>query len=468
MRFEHLALSLALVWVPTTSAAQRAPAATAEGLGRFREALAHLQDQDADLGYAVSDDEVARIDQEIERTLRIPATWHVRLRNVGQLGGDMNRSRMRFDAGRDMLWTTLVDPADRQIELHITLDAQWVFIGSAFFMGPDGQTDFTRAQYRERTGFFPLRSIPIVLDRLESELDALPLGKSSVKYLGLESGQSLGESPSVRCTFGIEEESAGKHVELSLNGVVSLPATAAHERDFQFAGAVGTGDSVIGPIFSTKSLGLCFREARALSNTVIASGDWSAHVYHNNGRDSFLTLVHDPRNLRTKREEEDFSIASSGFAGDTQEISASVAGVPLSAAGLSAFLKSLSAAYDPKQSDIFVVIGCADRREIDVVFTSGVAPPPIKADVPALRVVFDAAGTKIEHQDRVLMDWIVHRDDRPYTFWTCQFSDGHRARIRIRHAEMCGNGIDFTSLCDVDGVAFSVAGGITETTLRGR
>jgi hypothetical protein len=466
MRCQHLGASIALALLSATSTAQQAAQAPTEGLARFRDALAHIQERDASAKYAVPDEEVARIAKEIEQVLHVPGTWHVMLRNLSKYGAEMNRIPTRFNAHLEMISTTLKDHADREIELSVTLDAQSVSIGNALFVGPDGKTDFTVRQFRERIGFFPLRAIPIVLDRLESELDALPVEKSNVKYVGLESPQPLGESPYVRCVLSFEDNATSKPVMTGLNGIIALPAAAAHERGFQFGGTRGTGDSVIGPVTSVRSLDRCFRESRALSDAVSAGGDWAAHVFHNNGRDTFPTLVHDLRNPREKEYGVDLRIESSGFFGETEEISASIAGVPLTGSGVRAFLTSLAAAYDPKAADIFVIIGCAERHEIDVVFTTASSPPPYKHDADSIQLVFDKDGSKIEQQDRVIVSGISKRNEDPHIHWTCRFADDRTAHIWIRRSEMCGVGVDFTSRCRVGDTPYGVAGGVLESTLR--
>jgi hypothetical protein len=250
-----------------------------------------------------------------------------------------------------------------------------------------------------------------------------------------------------------------------LNGVIAMPATAAHERDFKFAGNTGTGDSVIGPVTSVKSIAQCFREARALSDAVLSSGGWSLHVFHNNGSDRFQTLVHDRRNPRTHEYADDFVVDSSGFVGDSKKISASIAGVRLSDAGLGAFVTSLASAYDPGQTDIFVVIGCADRHEIDVVLTSGIAPPPTKKDASLLRFVFDQDGSKIESQDRVLVRVISKRKDGEHIRWTCQFADDRTADVWIHESVFCGNGVDLTPRCRIGEMTYEVAGGKVKSML---
>jgi hypothetical protein len=460
----HVAFLLAATLVSSCSPcfAQESKSSTTPDLSRHRDALGRLHHVGLDGSHVIPEKDVSLMATEIEQALRIPPTWRVLLRHAG----NQDSSPTRLHAENGMLWTTLVDRSGREIAIRLMLDAQWVIVGSVLFIGPDGTSEFTRAQFRERTGFFPLHALPIVLDRLWMELEALPLSEANLRHVGLESGEPLGASPSVRCTLSFKDKTPSVRTEIELNGVIPLPAAAAHDPAFRFAGSQGVGDSVIGPVTSTKSLDRVFREARAMGRAIQSEGEWSAHIFHNNGSGSFVTLVLDQRDIGMEDRYSDFHVESSGFVDESEELSASIAGVPLTALGLRLFLTSVGAAYDPATQDIFLVLGSADRHEIDVIFTSKQDRPPTVHGASSLHLVFDAAGSKIDQVKGVVVREILRKNDPARSHWTCRFGDQRVAEVSIHKPVMCAVGVDLTSRARIGDLEYRVAGGIAETILR--
>ena len=438
------------------------------GLARHRDVLNRAEERNADRSYVVADDDLARIAKEIEQAIHVPPTWHVVLRpDDRQRSGD-DPVDTHIESANELLVTTLSDRSNRSLTLRMTLDAQWVTLGWAAFIGPDGTTDYNRRQFQVRTDFLPLRAIPIVLDRLESELDALCLAQANLRSLTLERGQPLGESPSVRCVLALGDESLLSRTAIDLSGLILLPSTAAHERDFEFPGSQGVEEPLFRPVPATRTLGQCFREARAMSEAIQSGGEWYAHVYHDNRfhSDSFPTNVTDVRNHRTLNRTPEFRIDSTGFVGATGEISTSIAGVPLTPDGLRQFLKCLAAAYDPEKQFVFLVVGCADQHELVVLFSSAGALPPTASDLESLRLVFDAAGSKLDRTERVLVRDIRHATEGSHRRWTCRFGDGRLADVWVHNALGCTTGEDLTSRARIDNIDYRVAGGLVETALR--
>ena len=449
------------------------------GLARHRGALQILEARNTDGTFVVADDEVARIAEEIERAIDLPPTWRVVLRPDDPNASVEDPIHTRILPTIDAVETVLSDRSGRKLALKLTFDAQWVLLGHAAFIGPDGATEFTRAQFRSRANFFPLRSLAVVLERLESELDAFPLEESKVRYLGLESAQPLGESSSVRCVLGLEDDDQLTTTEL--NGVIPLPTTAAHEKGFTFAGNQGFGDSVIGPVTSTRTLGRAIREARAMRDAIGSGGPWFAHVFHNSGSDAFSTYVSDARIRRPDEQRATFRIDSEGFVGATDEISAGVAGVRLTSEGLSELLKLMAASHDASKQSVFAVLGCADRHEIVVLFTSlslvppsepivfgsaGVVPPGPN-DVTSLRLAFDAAGSRVDRVERIPVRDVQRASEDWHTRWTLRFGDDRVVDVGVHDRVLCGNGMDLTSRARIGDTDYRVAGGLVEGALRG-
>lgn len=460
-------LVAAVLALSGASLAQESANMPRSGLARHRDVLNRVEDRNADRNYVVPDADLAPIAKEIEQAIHVPPTWHVVLRpDDRQRSGD-DPVDTRIESPNEILVTTLSDRSNHRLTLRLTLDAQWVMLGWAAFIGPDGTTDKTRRQFQNRTDFLPLRAIPIVLDRLESELDSLPIAKTNLRSLTLEPGNPLGESPSVRCVLSLEDESLLRRTAVELSGVILLPPTAAHEKDFEFPGSQGLDDEGVRPVPSTRTLSRCFREARAMSDVIHSGGEWYAHVYHNNGSGSFLTNVIDVRNRRPETRRPDFRIDSTGFVGATEEISAGIAGVSLTPEGLHQFLKCLADAYDTEKQYVFAVLGSAERHELLVLFTSAGGQPPKASDLTSLRLVFDAAGSKLDRSEPLLVRDIQRATEGSHTRWTCRFGDDRVADVWVHKPVMCDVGTDLTSRARIGDTDYRVAGGLVETALRG-
>jgi hypothetical protein len=218
-----------------------------------------------------------------------------------------------------------------------------------------------------------------------------------------------------------------------------------------------------------------------MSDAIHSGGSWYAHVFHNNGSGSFSTYVSDARIRRTEQMRTDFRIESAGFVGATEEISASVAGVPLTSEGLRELMQGLASACNAEKQTVFAVLGCADRREILVLIAPrSLVPPdssdpfspaalvsPEASDLTLLQLVFDAAGSKLDRSERVLVRHVQRATEGLYTRWTCRFADDRGADVWIHNWVMCGNGMDLRSRARIGDADYGVAGGLVETALRG-
>ncbi len=436
-------------------------------LARHFDALTRTEERNADGSYAITDAQLALVAKEIEQAIEVPPTWRVVLRHDDRPQFGQDTVHTRFQLPNELLFTTLSDRANRRLELVLSLDAQWVAIGrGAPFIGAYGTTMFNRRQFQVRRDFFPLSAIPVVLERLASELEALPLVQWNVRDLGLQSAQPMGGPPSIRCVLRLEDESPGRSATIELNGLIALPPTAAHEEGFEFDELSGDRDAVAGPVLSTLTLGQCYREAQAMRDAIQSVGEWYAHVFHGSGSRSFSTHVVDARKRHFDRFHADLRIDSDGFLGSTEEISAAIGGVSLTADGVRQFLKTLAGAYDTRKQYVFLVLGCADRREIIIVFTSNVTRRPAASDLTCLRLVFDPEGTKVDRMDRLPVHEIQREIANRRTRWTCRFGDDRVADVSVHTLVGCTTGDDVTSRARIGDTVVRVAGGLVETTLR--
>lgn len=430
------------------------------GIFRHREELTELTFRDTEGRPVVSDEQVGLIEREIESGLGVPTGWRVVLRRIREDGSRDVLSTLTQTEDAELLHACLVDVAGRELGFGTSLDLRWVRLGNVMLLGDGGVTNFTREQPAKCVDWFPLRSLPILLETLEHELARGALRECESGFVGLEAAQPLGPTPSVRAYTLLEDRAAFS--SFGARGALTLPSAAAHEVNFVFTGEQTCDDSMFEPPDGATSFRDSLDQSLALRDTFATCTPWSASI-HADARTGGWWISLSDRRL-APQSPYPFSIAADAAPPRPGlEPSFTIGGVELSPRGIHAVLDALSAEYDPECAAPLIVFACRERREIAAIFSDLPLRGAFRVRAPALRITLDEEGDSLQSIARVAVREVRRTDEGEHTHWSCEFADACRADSWRHRPVLCGNDVDLTPRGEFDGQSLVVVGGLIDS-----
>ncbi|MCE9594654.1 MAG: hypothetical protein K8S98_10725 [Planctomycetes bacterium] len=437
------------------------------GIFRHREELTELTFRDTEGRPVVSDEQVGLIEREIESGLGVPAGWRVVLRRIRDDGSRDVLSTLSQTEDAELLNACLVDPAGRELEVSTSLDLRWVRLGNVVLLGEGGVTNFTREQPAKRAAWFPLRSIPILLETLEHELARGLPADCVVESVSLESAQPLSDPPSVRAYVWFTDDPTSRS-SFGAAGVLALPRAAGHAAGFAFTGSQVCGDSVIGPINDTTTFRDSLEHQLEIHDTLALCTAWSTRVFPDAGSGGFWIQFSERRRSPWNQYGYSLYARAAALQPDGSDPRFAIGGVELSSDGLRAVLDALSSEYDPACAVPLMVYGCPELHEIHAVFCDLPLYGVCSVRAPALRLVLDEDGDSLLGVARVAVRAAYRIPASDYDQWTAEFADGCRSDLWIPRPVMCSLGDDRAPHGTFDEHELGFVGGLVRSSLFGR
>jgi hypothetical protein len=437
------------------------------GIFRHREALTELTFRDTERRPVVSDELVDLIEREIEVGIGVPKNWRVELRRTDADGTREVRARLTQRDDAEILNAHLVGAAGRELGLAVSLDLCWVGLSGVVLLDERGATRFSREQTSSRADWFPLRSLPILLASLESELARGLPADCVVETVGLESAQPVGESPSVCAQVSFKDEATARSA-YGARGVLRLPSTAAHPAGFAFTGSERGGDSVIGPVNDTTTFRDSLDHVLEIHDALAICTAWDVKVFPDAGLGGFWMRLSDRRPPPTSRYRLviDARAASPEPGGSDPRFA--LGGVELSPRGLQAVLDALASEYDSACTAPLMVYGCRELREVHAIFCDVPLYGRCSGRAPALRLRIDEDSDSVRSVARLAVNSAHQVLASAYDQWTVEFADGCLTELWLPTPVMCSVGDLRMPHGTFGGHEIGIAGGLVQTRVFGR
>lgn len=425
-------------------------------LERFRVPVQRLAERRPDGAWVVADDDVRKLEAELAALLGIPAPWRLELRTSAWPTAGIERH-----SGSEFLETRLAGRFGVELFFATTLDAHWHSLDYAtLFIARDGGTDFARTEFDRRTGFFALRAFPLLLSALDAELEKLELDGYELWNLDLETPQPLAPSPSIRCVMHVDDGGESRRFQATLNGLLDLPAEAAHERGFTFRRGPATGDSLSVVAQVSDSLVVLWRRAMA-ARSALPESNWTLDVQ--GGFSNSLGLVVGrlgdsagralagswPIELRAMPSSDPRRPDELGFA---------LGELPIELSAARAFLEAVHAACGGASESVFSVTSCVELRRVDMLITPRTPPAELPQAGRGVSFTVSEQGELASQLPFTTGAVQATRASR-IRLWTTVVERGDAIEWSLPAPMCCTQGEDLTRYATVCGRPAAVIGG---------
>ncbi len=245
-----------------------------------KEQLLSLGTKDSQGNPILPDSYVATLETRIAERFSIPDSWKVELRSP-DFRSEAKPYYARISTlktGDERMEASLRGPEGLELRFNLTADGCWALISNALFIAEDGKSEFSRDQFKTRTNFFPIRSIPGVLSSLTEQLTALPDDGFAKQYLQLENAEPLAIPPTASCSISLSRPEA--NYSAILRGKITFPVECGQPVGFRYEGNQRLGDSVIGPDTTSLSLSEVMKNSAEIGRACLSSKGLSFTLRH--------------------------------------------------------------------------------------------------------------------------------------------------------------------------------------------